>query len=127
MAANDLTVIFNQLKKLLAPYAKQMEVRNNTATDYHLYIAHEIILAGRKLPECYFCGLKMNKRMVSLHFFPVYTHPAEIHVPAIVQPLLKSKSCFNYITLNDALLQGTQELLEEGAAVYRKHGVLKMK
>lgn len=125
METSNLTEIFSHLKKLLASYAKQMDVRADTATDYHLYILNDIELAGRKLPECYFGGLKMNKKMVSLHFFPAYTHPAELKIPASVKSLLKGKSCFNISRLDDTVVKGVTELLAAGASLYRKHKVLK--
>ena len=112
--------IFKQVKKILLPYSKKMEVRANTATDFHLYIVKDIELAGRKYKECYFSGVKINTTMVSFYFFPFYTHPAKFVIPPTLQKNLKGKNCFSFKKLADEQVTAIAQLLNEGFALYSK-------
>ena len=120
MEITGFTDIFSQLKKLLLPYSKKMEVRGNNTTDFHLYIIKDIELAGRKFKECYFSGVKVNKTMVSWYFFPIYTHPKTFTIPPVLQKNLKGKNCFNFKKLEDVQVGAIASLLEQGYAFYSK-------
>ena len=120
METNGFEDIFKRLKKILLPYSKKMEVRTDTATDFHLYIVKDIELAGRKYKECYFSGLKINTKMVSFYFFPYYTHPSKFTIPPAIQKNLKGKNCFNFKKLDNAQEAAVGQLLKEGFALYSK-------
>ncbi|MEO5683366.1 MAG: hypothetical protein ABIQ88_12035 [Chitinophagaceae bacterium] len=124
MEKTDHAGVFARLKKLLLPYGKKMEVRTDTASNYHLYITKEIELAGRKIPECYFCGLKVNSTMVSFYFFPYYSHPQVLSIPPAIAKNLKGKTCFNFKQLNSEQEKAIAVLLKEGEALYKKEHIL---
>ncbi|MEO6315460.1 MAG: hypothetical protein ABIU63_01015 [Chitinophagaceae bacterium] len=124
MENNDHAILFARLKKLLLPYSKKMEVRTDTASNYHLYIVKEIVLAGKKVAECYFCGLKINHSMVSFYFFPYYSHPQVLSVPPSIQKNLKGKTCFNFKQLNSGQEEAIAALLKDGEMLYKKEHIL---
>jgi hypothetical protein len=124
METTDFPEIFSRIKKQLLPYGKKMDIRNDTATDYHLYIVKDIELAGRKFKECYFSGVKINTTMVSFYFFPYYTHPASFSIPLPIAKNLKGKNCFNFKKLNGEQEKAIAKLLKEGAQLYKRGKLL---
>lgn len=123
MATPGFTEIFERLRKRLLVYAGQMEVRSPPSA-CHLYIVNDVELAGRKYKESYFSGVAIKKTMVSFYFFPIYSHPGQLIVPAAIQKNLKGKSCFNFSSLSAEQEKAVAELLEAGAVFYRAQHIL---
>jgi len=120
METTDFHEIFTRVKKQLAPYGKKMEIRLDTTSSYQLYIIKNVELFGRQFKECYFSGAVVQKTMVSLHFFPIYTHPKECIIPPAIKKNLKGKSCFNFKKLDDEQEKALGLLLKDGFDLYNK-------
>src|SRR4051812_40196505 len=124
METTDFTEIFGSIKKLLLPYGKKMDIRTNTEKAYQLYIVKDFEFAGRQFLECYFSGTVIQKTMVAFYFFPYYTHPKLFTIPDAIKKNLKGKICFNFKKLNGEQEKAIAQLLKEGAALYKKGGLL---
>ncbi|HTL09083.1 MAG TPA: hypothetical protein VL307_12520 [Chitinophagaceae bacterium] len=120
MQRNDSDVIFERIKKLLLPYAGQMKVRTDQPDSYQLYIKGDFALAGKPFKELYFAGVTIRKTMVALYFFPIYTHPTQFTLPAVISKNLKGKSCFNFKQITEEQENALAALLAAGAAMYAK-------
>jgi len=114
MQRNDSDVIFESIKKLLLPYAGQMEVRTDQPDSYQLYIKGDFALAGKPFKELYFAGVTIRKTMVALYFFPQFT------LPPLISKNLKGKSCFNFKQITEEQEDALAALLAAGAALYAK-------
>jgi hypothetical protein len=124
METTDFQAIFTRIRQLMLPYAKKMDARVDKDGVYHLYIIKDIELAGRKFKECYFGGVLIQKTMVAFYFFPIYSHPKALEIPAEIQKNLKGKSCFNFKKINAAQEKAISVLLKQGFDLYKKEFAL---
>ena len=73
----------------------------------------------------FFGAVKVSGRKHSFHFMPVYDFPDLL---AGLSPALKKhmqgKSCFNFTSLDPAVLRELQRLVEQGASRYKAVGKL---
>lgn len=120
----EMILIFEELKKLIKPYAKgTMVERGDSHSTYGLWSDKEIEVAGRTMPDVYFAGLMIQKGYVGFYFMPVYSNPKlkdELH-PDLAK-CLKGKSCF-HIKKNDPVLIGyVKDALKVGLADFKKKG-----
>lgn len=89
---------FDTLRSLLAPYAKHMIVKSDTASNYYL----EETTTSEK-PQM-FGAVQAKKNYISFHLFPVYTHPALLDdVSPELKKRMQGKSCFNFKTSDQIL------------------------
>lgn len=120
----ELMPVFNQLKKLIAPYGKgTMVVRGDKPGQYHLWSDKEVELKGRKTPDVYFAGLMVQKGYVGFYFTPVYADPglkSELH-PQLLK-CLKGKSCFHIKKNDPELMEQVKQALEIGYEDFKRKG-----
>jgi hypothetical protein len=119
-----LTPIFEQLKKLLSPYAKgHLVVRGEQPGCYGLWSDKTVAVAGRKKDDISFAGLLVQKGYVGFYFTPVYAEPSlkdQLH-PDLVK-CLKGKSCFHIKKNDPALMQHVKEALKTGYENFKSKG-----
>jgi hypothetical protein len=109
---NNLDEVFVALKKILAPYAKCMEVAQDTETAYMLNTHH---MMPNKQP-LYFGGVRRGKNYVSFHLMPVYASSELMKgVSAELRKRMQGKSCFNFKTVDKPLFRELSELTRAGA------------
>lgn len=115
----DLTAVFTELRKVFAPYASTLDVKKDDATD--LYLDTHFIQKNRK--PLFFGAVQRKKSYVSVHLMPVYVRPELL---ASVSPELRSrmqgKSCFNFKSVEPALILELAALVQAGHASYREQG-----
>jgi hypothetical protein len=122
----DLPDIFVRLRDALSQYSPPLVARTGTVAgkdDYHLWSEKDVVVAGRPRKEVFFAGLIVQKGYVGLYYMPVYAEPArrELFAPELLQ-LLKGKSCFHVLRLDDQLLLHVEEALRQGFELYRERG-----
>ena len=112
---SDFDLIFNQLKAILAPYAKNMDVAQDTANYYLLNTRH---IMKNKQPLC-FGGVRRGKAYVSFYLMSVY---ASTDLLKQMSPELKKrmqgKSCFNFKSVDEKLFAELAKLTKAGAAKF---------
>ena len=117
----DLNSVFQELRKIMAPYAAKLQATRDD--DQELYLDTQYLQKNKK--PLFFGAVQVKKRYVSFHLMPVYLKPELL---AAISPALKArmqgKSCFNFTTLEPALVQELAALTQAGYASYKAQGFL---
>jgi hypothetical protein len=113
MANTDqFPAVFNQLKRMLHPFAQRLVVQADQATGYALITPHSV---GDK-PKS-FGEVQIKKAYVSYYFMPVYYFPGLLHdaSPALKRRM-QGKSCFNFTSVDqlETTLAELTHLTERG-------------
>ena len=115
----DLTPVFIELRKLMAPYAAQLDVRRDDASELYLDTTH---LQKNKTP-LFFGAVQAKSSSISVHLMPLYLAPELL---ASASPALLSKmhgkSCFHFKAVEPALFKELAALIEAGYARYKAQG-----
>src|ERR1700752_2112410 len=90
---SNFATVFAELKSILKPLEKKMDVAQDTDT---YYLLNTRFVMRNKHPLC-FGGVRMGKNYVSYHLVPVYASPDLLKM---ISPELKKrmqgKGCFNF-------------------------------
>jgi hypothetical protein len=117
----DRTAVFTALRRLMAPYAKGLDVTADTPADFCVYTRHVL----KNKTQLFFGAVQVKKNYVSYHFMPVYVDPGLL---AGVSPALKKrmqgKSCFNFPEVDRPLFKELAALTKAGHARYRAEGYI---
>jgi hypothetical protein len=110
---NIFDEVFTELRKILLPYAKRMEVAQDTETVYMLNTHH---VMPNKQP-LYFGGVRRGRAYVSFHLMPVYASPELLKsMSGELRRRMQGKSCFNFKTVDKVLFRELKTLTKAGAA-----------
>jgi hypothetical protein len=111
----DFNKVFDDLKSILKPYAKKMDVVHDTDTYYLLNTRH---IMKNKQPLC-FGGVRLGKSYVSFYLMTVYASPDLLKA---MSPQLKKrmqgKSCFNFKEVDAQLFTELKTITKAGAAKF---------
>ncbi len=111
-AKAELPATFEQLKKILKPYAAKLRVAQDTPQWYSLE-TKDAVWRGR---PCMFAAVRLGKGYVSYYLMSVY---ADKSADKQISPELKrrkqGKSCFNFTAPDAKLFAELAELTEAGA------------
>ena len=115
----ELSPVFAELRKVMAPYAAKLVATRDDADELYVDTTH---MQKNKKP-LFFGAVQVKKSYVSFHLMPVYMKPDLL---ASVSPDLKSrmqgKSCFNFNTLEPALFKELAALTKASYASYKEQG-----
>ena len=115
----DLAPVFEELRKVMAPYAAKLVATRDDAQE--LYVDTKHIQKNKK--PLFFGAVQVKKSYVSFHLMPVYMKPELL---AAVSPGLgarmQGKSCFNFTTVEPALVKELSILCKAGFASYKEQG-----
>jgi hypothetical protein len=107
----DFPLIFERLKANFAPYLSALVVEVDNASHFSLNTP-----ASRTYPKGVFFGAaRIGKRYVSYHLMPIYACPdllARLSEP--LRKRMQGKSCFNFTTLDETLLDELSQLTAAG-------------
>lgn len=120
----DFIEIFQTIRAVLQPYATLgFNNRVNSETTYDLWSDRSVVIEGKKRNEVQFAAVMIHKAHVGFYYMPVYAEPEmkQIFDPAMLK-LLKGKSCFHIIKLDDILLGHIEDALAEGYRLYKEKG-----
>lgn len=110
---NDFTEVFCRLKAILQPYAKNMDVAQDTPNGYLLNTRH---IMKNKQPLC-FGGVRLGKNYVSFYLMSVYTSPQDAKkISPELKKRMQGKSCFNFKSVDEKLFRELANLTKTGAA-----------
>lgn len=103
--------VFAQLKQLLQPFEPRMTVEADAPEAYSLNTP-SIAQLGKAL---FFGAVQIKKNYVSYHLMPVYLFPALLdNISPALKKRMQGKSCFNFTTLDQALLDELAQLTQRG-------------
>jgi hypothetical protein len=95
----EFKTVFDELKSILKPYAKKMDVAQDTDTYYLLNTRH---IMKNKQPLC-FGGVRLGKNYVSFYLMTVYASPDLLKAMSPeLKKRMQGKSCFNFKKLTSS-------------------------
>jgi hypothetical protein len=115
----NLETVFAELRAIMAPYAAKLDSKKNDATELYVDTMH--IQKNRK--PLFFGAVQLKKAYVSYHLMPVYVTPELLTgLSPALKARMQGKSCFNFATLDPALLKELAALTKAGYASYKERG-----
>jgi hypothetical protein len=113
----DFPIVFEQLKSILKPYAKNLTVTADTRMAYSLDGPY-----SQKWKKVIFFGAaEIKKNYVSFYLMPVYMFP---DLAKDISPELKKhmqgKSCFNFKKVEPELFKELTDLTRKGVEQFKK-------
>jgi hypothetical protein len=117
---NDFPAVFEQLKKILKPYAKGLTVTTDTAEAYSLDGPYN----EKWKKELFFGSAQIKKNYVSFYLMPVYMYPELLKdASPELKKRMQGKSCFNFKKGEPELFAELAELTRKGAEKCREENV----
>src|SRR2546423_11728231 len=111
----DFTEVFEQLKSIFKPYAKKMDVSQDTDQCYMLDTRY---IMKNKQPLC-FGGVRLGKNYVSFYLMSAYTCPDLLKTMSPeLKKRMQGKSCFNFKEVDKKLFSELKTLTKVGAAKF---------
>lgn len=111
----EFRTVFDELKSILTPYAKKMDVAHDTDTYYLLNTRH---IMKNKQPLC-FGGVRLGKNYVSFYLMAVYASPDLLKgISPELKKRMQGKSCFNFKEVDKQLFKELKTLTKAGAAKF---------
>jgi hypothetical protein len=116
-ARNDFPLVFEQLKRILEPYAETLRVKADTPDTYYLDGPY----SERWKKELFFGSAQIKKNYVSFYLMPVYMYPELLNeVSPALKKHMQGKSCFNFKTVEPALFEELATLTRKGAEKFKE-------
>jgi hypothetical protein len=119
----ELVPLFEEVKRLLVPYARHFTVRRDEPGFFDLSAERDVVIDGRTRHGVFFAGLIVQKRHLGLYFMPVY---ADADLATVFGPELlarfKGKSCFHLERLSPELAAQIAAALSAGFDLYLARG-----
>jgi hypothetical protein len=114
---NDFAPVFEQLKKILKPFAPKLTVKSDTADVYYL----EGPYSEKWRKELYFGSTHIKKNYVSFYLMPVYMYPDLLDgISPELKKRMQGKSCFNFKQVEPALFKELAALTKKGCERFKK-------
>ncbi len=115
----DLNAVFEQLRRILLPYAATLATKSDNSTDLHLDAPP--LQKDRK--PMFFAAVKINKSHVSFHLMPVYVDPSLLeNISPRLKRRMDGKACFNFTAVESPLFEELAALTQAGFAKYQERG-----
>ncbi len=116
-AQNDLPVVFEELKRILKPYASRLMITADTAGAYSLDGPY----SEKWKKVIYFGGAQIKKNYVSFYLMPVYMYPELLKdVSPELKKHMQGKSCFNFKKVESDLFKELETLTHAGVEKFKK-------
>lgn len=111
--------LFNTLKPLLAEFAGDLVVTDDSGDRYSLDTRH-VMKNGKPL---FFGAVVVNKSYVSVHLMPVYVFPGLLEsLSPELRARMQGKSCFNFKRTDQVPVTELADLVSAGFQAYREAG-----
>lgn len=114
---NDFSLVFEQLKNILKPYARGFRLKADTADTYYLDGPYSETLKR----DLFFGSAQIKKNYVSFYLMPVYMYPELLEdVSPELKKRMQGKSCFNFKRVEPELFQELSQLTQRGMQKFRQ-------
>src|SRR5690606_27210837 len=91
-AQAEFPIVFESLKTILKPYAKELTVKTDKPDLYYLDAAY----SEKWKKELFFAAAQVKKNYVSFYLMPVYMYPDLLKkISPELKKHMQGKSCFN--------------------------------
>ena|SRR5215211_5793105 len=113
----DFPIVFEQLKNILRPYAKQLSLKADTPDSYYLDSSY----SEKWKKEIFFGAAQVKKNYVSFYLMPVYLYPELLKdISPELKKRMQGKSCFNFKKVEPSLFEELAELTRKGAKKFKE-------
>ena len=117
----DFSPVFEQLKNILKPYARDLTVKTDTDGTYCLDGPY----SEKWKKESFFGSAQIKKNYVSFYLMPVYMYPELLNgVSPELKKHMQGKSCFNFKKVEPALFDELAALTHRGAEKFKEENIL---
>lgn len=114
---NDFPLVFEQLRNILKPYAKNWNVKTDTPETYYLDGPY----SEKWKKQLFFGSAQIKKNYVSFYLMPVYMYPELLKdISPELKRRMQGKSCFNFTRVEPQLFQELKDLTRKGVDKFRK-------
>ena len=114
---NDFPIVFEQLKNILEPYAKNLTITADTSDSYSLDGPY----SEKWKKKVFFGAAQVKKNYVSFYLMPVYMYPELLKdISPELKKRMQGKSCFNFKKVELDLFQELTDLARKGAEKFKK-------
>lgn len=122
----QLVPIFNEIKKMLAPYEKgTMKLFGGTGGKVVLVSKKPVEIFGRKKEELWFASALVQKGYVGFYYMPVYGDEGlKKRIKPELLKSLKGKACFHIKKYDKEIFAQVKEALKMGHDCWRERGWL---
>ena len=111
MGGDDFDAVFDRLRGILTPYAREMHVSADDPTWYGVDMAPE----SERDPTTWFGAVRRGKRYVSIYLMPVYVEPSLLDgASPELRKRQQGKSCFNFAKVDERLFDELEVILRKG-------------
>jgi hypothetical protein len=116
-AQSEFLIIFEQLKKILEPYSKNLAVKADTPDTFSLDGPY-----SKKWKKELFVGsVQIKKNYVSFHLMPVYMYPELLKdISPVLKKRMQGKSCFSFKKVEPGLFKELESLTAQGVEKFKK-------
>jgi hypothetical protein len=119
-ASDEFSVVFEQLKNILKPYAENLSVKTDTPDTYYLDGPY----SAKWQKELFFGSAQIKKNYVSFYLMPVYMYPELLNdVSPGLKKRMQGKSCFNFKKVEPDLFDELSVLTRKGAEKFKEENV----
>jgi hypothetical protein len=116
-AQEDFPLVFEQLKSILTPYAKNLTVKSDTPDMYYLDGPY----SEKWKKDLFFGAAHIKKNYVSFYLMPVYIYPELLKdISPELKKRMQGKSCFNFKKVEPDLFEELKELTRKGVNKFKK-------
>jgi hypothetical protein len=121
VATDQFREVYTRLRGLLESLTDELKVVDDKPGIFTVASPKE----GLRDPEAYFGGVRLGKRYVSYYLMPVYVNPALLmDISPELKRRMQGKSCFNFVKVDDVLLDEVRQLTQRGLESYRAAGIV---
>jgi hypothetical protein len=114
---DNFPIVFEELKKILRPFAKNLTVKRDTVDTYYLDGPY----SEKWKKDLFFASAQIKKNYVSFYLMPVYMYPELLKdVSPGLKKRMQGKSCFNFKKVEPDLFKELGALTSRGAEKYKK-------
>ncbi|MEP7136307.1 MAG: hypothetical protein ABI904_15370 [Chloroflexota bacterium] len=103
----DFPLVFEKLKSILKPYAKNLTVTADTSAAYSI----DGLYSEKYKKALFFGSAQIKKNYVSFYLMPVYMFPELLkEISPKLKKHMQGKSCFNFKQVEPELFKELKEL-----------------
>jgi hypothetical protein len=114
---NEFSLVFEELKNILKPYAKTLDLKVDTADTYYLDGPY----SEKWQKQLFFGSAQIKKNYVSFYLMPVYMYPELLKdISPELKKHMQGKSCFNFKRVDPDLFKELAGLARKGAQKFRE-------
>ena len=113
----DFSIVFDQLKSILKPYADKLTLKVDTSDTYYI----DGPFSEKWQKQLFFGSAQVKKNYVSFYLMPVYMYPELLKdISPELKKRMQGKSCFNFKKVEPDLFRELTELTRKSVEKFQQ-------